>query len=145
MPRVREILDRKPGAVHTIPAETSVYEAVQRMVEQNIGSVVVMEDGEVAGIFTERDHLRRVTLAEKPLRRTPVRDVMTAKLVIVDCDTSIEDCMALMTRERIRHLPVMKDGELAGVISIGDLVKYVSDERDVEVRYLTGYIRGERV
>lgn len=145
MPRVREILDRKPGAVQMLPADASVYEAVQRMVEHNIGSLVITEDGEVAGIFTERDHLRRVTLTEKPLRNTPVREVMTARLVIVDCDTSIEDCMAIMTRERIRHLPVMRDGEIAGVISIGDLVKYVSDEREVEVRYLTEYIRGERV
>ena len=145
MTRVREILDRKQGEVHTLDAGASVYDAIERLVKHNIGCLMVMDEGQIAGIFTERDHLRRVTLAEKPLRLTPVRDVMTVRLVIVDPDTSVEDCMSIMTSERIRHLPVVRDRQCVGVISIGDLVKYVSDERAVEVRYLTEYIKGERV
>lgn len=144
MPCVSEILARKSGDVFTLTAGASVYDAIHRMVEHNIGALVVTEDGELAGIFTERDHLRRVTLAEKPLRHTAVREVMTSQLVTVDPDAGIEECMAIMTRERIRHLPVVRSRRLLGVISIGDLVKYVSEERETEVRYLTEYIRGER-
>ncbi|MEO5616153.1 MAG: CBS domain-containing protein [Candidatus Eisenbacteria bacterium] len=145
MPRVSEILAGKDGQVHTLSADASVYAAVQRMVEHNIGSLVVLDDGEIAGIFTERDYLRRVSLPERPARLTPLRDVMTASIVCVGPDSSVQECMAMMTRERIRHLPVVRGAELVGVISIGDLVKYVSDEREVELRYLTGYIKGERV
>lgn len=145
MPRVAEILAGKPGPVHTLSAEASVYDAVQRMVEHNIGSLVVLEDGEIAGIFTERDFLRRVSVPERPTRTTPLREVMTARLVCVDPDTTIHDCMAMMTRARIRHLPVVRGTELVGVISIGDLVKYLADEREVELHYLTEYIKGERV
>jgi CBS domain-containing protein len=145
MPCVSEILARKSGEVHTVSAESSVYDAIQHMVEQNIGALVVLDDGEVAGIFTERDHLRRVTLAEQPLRWTPVRAVMTERVVAVEPTGTIAECMAIMTRERIRHLPVVRGKQLVGMISIGDLVKYVSDEREVEVRYLTEYIKGERV
>ena len=145
MPRVLEILAGKTGQVHSLTADDSVYDAIQCMVEHNIGSLVVLEDGELAGIFTERDHLRRVALPERPLRLTRLREVMTPTVICVDPDTSISECMAIMTRERIRHLPVVRERQLAGVISIGDLVKYVSDERAVEVRYLTEYIKGDRV
>ncbi len=145
MPRVSEILAAKPGPVHTLPSEASVYDAIRRMVEHNIGSIVVLDPKGIAGIFTERDILRRVALPEKPARETALREVMTARLVSVDPDASVDECMALMTRERIRHLPVVRGSELAGVISIGDLVKYVSDLRAVEVGDLTRYISGDRV
>lgn len=145
MPRISEILAGKNGPVHTLPADASVYDAVLLMVEHNIGSLVLMDEGEIAGIFTERDYLRRVSMPERPARLTPVREVMTTRLVCVGPDTGVQDCMAMMTRERIRHLPVVRGRELVGVISIGDLVKYLSDEREVEVRYLTEYIKGERV
>lgn len=145
MPRISEILAGKNGRVHTLSADASVHDAVRSMVEHNIGSLVLLDNGEIAGIFTERDYLRRVSLPERPPKLTPVREVMTASPVCVGPDSGVQECMSLMTRERIRHLPVVRGGELVGVISIGDLVKYVSDEREVEVRYLTGYIKGERV
>lgn len=145
MPRVADILAGKNGQVHSVSAEASVYDAVRLMVEHNIGSLVVLDEGEIAGIFTERDYLRRVSLTERPQRLTPLRDVMTARVMCVGPDTGVQDCMSMMTRERIRHLPVVRGKELVGVISIGDLVKYVSDEREVELRYLTEYIKGERV
>lgn len=145
MPSISGILAGKNGQVHTLSADASVFDAVQLMVEHNIGSLVVLDDGEIAGIFTERDYLRRVALSERPPRLTPLREVMTAHLVCVAPDASVQDCMAMMTQDRIRHLPVVHGKELVGVISIGDLVKYVSDEREVEVRYLTKYISGERV
>jgi len=145
MPCVSEILVRKPHDVQTISAEASVYDAIQRMVEANIGALVVVEAGELVGIFTERDHLRRVTLGERSIRLTAIREVMTRRVLAVGPEATIGECMAIMTRERIRHLPVLRGRELAGMISIGDLVKYVSDEREVELRYLTEYIRGERV
>jgi len=145
MSSISEILARKRREVFAIPADASVYDAIGSLVEHNVGALVVLDDGEVAGIFTERDHLRRVTLAEKPLRLTPVRAVMTERVVAVDPAATIDECMAIMTRERIRHLPVVRERELVGMISIGDLVKYVSDERATEVRYLTEYIKGERV
>jgi len=144
MARVSEILAGKPGEVHALPADASVYDAIQSMVRHNIGSVVVMEEGELAGIFTERDVLRRVAIPERPARLTPLREVMTAHLVCVEPDTTIDDCMALMTRERIRHLPVVREGRIAGVISIGDVVKHASEEREAEVRSLTAYITGTR-
>lgn len=145
MPRVTEILVGKPGPVLTISADASVYDAIERMVEHNVGSLVVLDGETVAGIFTERDHLRRVTLPERSPRLTPIREVMTERILCVDCETSIADCMGIMTQQRIRHLPVMRGDQLAGVISIGDLVKFVADSREVEVRHLTEYIMGERV
>jgi len=144
MARVRDILAGKPGPTHTIPLTATVYEAIQRMVEHNVGALVVTDDEGIAGIFTERDHLRRVTVPERPPRATPVREVMTSKLYYVEPETEVGVCMSLMTRERLRHLPVLEGKALVGMISIGDLVKHVADERALEVRHLTGYITGDR-
>jgi CBS domain-containing protein len=142
MLRVSDILAAKGSQVVSIGPDVIVYHAVERMVQHGIGALLVMDGDAILGIFTERDHLNRVTLHDRDPRTTRVRDVMTEKLVYVSSDKTVEDCMAIMTQERIRHLPVVDDQRLAGMISIGDLVKRVSKEQEVEIRHLTDYIAG---
>jgi CBS domain-containing protein len=142
MGRVASILERKGRQVHTVGPEAIVYDAVALMVRQNVGSLLVTDDGRIQGIFTERDFLRRVTLQDRQPKWTRVRDVMTERVIVVEPHTTIEDCMSIMTRERIRHLPVVEHERVVGIISIGDLVKHLSSEREVEIRYLTEFITG---
>jgi CBS domain-containing protein len=142
MDRVQDILADKPSAVHAVPPESTVHQAIERMVRHNVGCLLVLHDDRVVGIFTERDHLRRVTLPHKDPRTTPVADVMTARVIVVDPHRTIDECMSIMTRERIRHLPVVLDGVPTGMISIGDLVKHVSQRQQGEIRSLTAYITG---
>ena len=143
MARVADILARKGPQVHEISEGATVFEAIEKMVRNNIGSLIVMEGDSIAGIFTERDFLRRVALGGLDPRKTKVREVMTDKLVCLDPGCSVQDCMALMTQKRIRHLPVLDGPHLAGLVSIGDLVRHLSDEHEVQVRYLTDYITGK--
>lgn len=140
MNTLAEILDEKDRTVLEIDAEATVFEAVELMVEHNVGSLLVTEAGEVAGIVTERDYLRRVTLEGRTDRETRVGDIMSGPLVVVTPETSIDECMAVMTDRRIRHLPVVEDGELVGMVSIGDLVKFKSKQQTFEIQYLTNYI-----
>jgi CBS domain-containing protein len=138
--RLAEILENKGGEVLQIDGDASVFEAVERMVEKNVGSLLVTEAGEITGIVTERDYLRRVTLEGREERETPVREIMSSPLIVVTPDTTIDECMALMTDRRIRHLPVVDDGSVVGVVSIGDLVKFQSRQQTFEIQYLTQYI-----
>lgn len=140
MNRLAEILEDKGGEVLQIDGDASVFEAVERMVERNVGSLLVTEAGEITGIVTERDYLRRVTLEGREERETPVREIMSSPLIVVTPDTTIDECMALMTDRRIRHLPVVDDGSVVGVVSIGDLVKFQSRQQTFEIQYLTHYI-----
>jgi len=140
MSELSEILDEKGGDVLQIEADASVFEAVRRMVSANVGSLLVLEDGEVAGIVTERDYLRRCALAERTDRDTTVREIMSSPLVVAPPETTVDECMALMTDRRIRHLPVVDEGEIVGLVSIGDLVKFKSDRQTFEIQYLTDYI-----
>jgi CBS domain-containing protein len=135
-----EILDEKGRDVLKIDGEESVFEAVRRMVEANVGSLLVTEGGEVAGIVTERDYLRRAALVGRADKETPVREIMSAPLVVATPDTPIDECMALMTDRRIRHVPVVEDGDVVGLVSIGDLVKFKSKQQSFEIQYLTEYI-----
>jgi CBS domain-containing protein len=138
--RLTDILDEKGRHVHRIGADASVYEAVERMVELNVGALLVTEGGQIAGIVTERDYLRRVALQGRTDRDTPVRDIMSSPLVITTPETTIDECMALMTDRRIRHVPVVEEGEVVGMVSIGDLVKFQSKQQAFEIQYLTDYI-----
>lgn len=140
MNRLAVILEDKGGEVFAIDADASVFEAVQQMVERNVGSLLVTVSGEITGIVTERDYLRRVALHELEDRETPVREVMSSPLIVVTPETTIDECMALMTDRRIRHLPVVEDGKVVGVVSIGDLVKFKSQQQSFEIQYLTQYI-----
>ena len=141
MSDVAKVLEAKGSEVLTIDAEATVFEAIKRMVEANVGALLVTEGGKVAGIVTERDYLRRVTLEGRTEEETLVREIMTSPLVYVTPETSVEECMAVMTERRIRHLPVFtEDRDLAGIVSIGDVVKFQSTQRDVQIRLLTDYI-----
>ncbi len=135
-----DILDEKGGHVFEIDADASVFDAVQRMVEENIGSLLVTDGGEIAGIVTERDYLRRVTLEGRTDRETAVREIMSTPLIVVAPETTVDECMALMTERRVRHLPVVDERQVVGLVSIGDLVKFTSERRAFEIRYLTDYI-----
>jgi CBS domain-containing protein len=139
MNRLAEILEEKGRVVLEIDAEASVLEAAEQMVEHNVGSLLVAERGKVAGIVTERDYLRRVAL-EGRTDEALVREIMSAPLVVATIDTSIDECMALMTDRRIRHVPVVDGGEVVGLVSIGDLVKFKSKLQSFEIQFLNDYI-----
>jgi CBS domain-containing protein len=143
MGRIKEILAVKNRQVRTIAPDATVLEAIRNMVEHNVGSILVSDGETILGIFTERDYLRRIVLEDRTSKATRVEEVMTAKLVCVDPERSVEDCMAMMTQQRIRHLPVLEGEKLVGIVSIGDLVKFLSMEREIEIRYLTDYISGK--
>jgi CBS domain-containing protein len=140
MNQLSEILDAKGHDVLRLDAEASVLEAVKRMVEANVGSLVVTNNGEDVGIVTERDYLRRVTLEGRTDRETSVREIVSSPLIIATPETTIDECKALMTDRRIRHVPVVEDGKVVGIVSIGDIVKFESDQQSFEIKYLTEYI-----
>ncbi len=142
MGRVSDLLARKSSVVHCVRPDDSVKHAIENMIEFNVGALLVMEGTEIRGIFTERDVLRRVSLAGRAPDRTPVREVMTERLVYLDPTRSIDECMAVMTSARVRHLPIVAERRLVGVISIGDVVRHLNAEREVELRYLSDYIAG---
>lgn len=144
MATVRNIIDKKGTVVHSIAEGKSVFEAIAQMVDRNVGSLVVTNDqGLPVGILTERDYLRRVALEGRSSRTTRVDEIMSSKPVLVDLDTTTEDCMRLMTRYRIRHLPVVGEGvSLGGLLSMGDIVQYLASERESEVKELQNYING---
>lgn len=137
--RLAEILEEKGGDVLEIDGESSVFEAVQLMVENNVGSLLVTERGEVAGIVTERDYLRRVTL-EGRTEEAPVREIMSSPLVVATPETTVDECMAMMTDRRIRHVPVVEEEKVVGLVSIGDLVKFKSKLQSFEIQFLNDYI-----
>jgi CBS domain-containing protein len=138
---VSDVLAEKGGEVLQIEASATVYDAIKRMVDANVGALLVTEGGRVGGIVTERDYLRRVTLEGRTEKETLVREIMTSPLVYVTPDTSVEECMAVMTERRIRHVPVFRDGrDLVGIVSIGDLVKFRSKQQGFQIKLLTDYI-----
>ena len=143
MGHVSDILDGKGRDVLRIDSASTVYDAIVKMVEGNVGALLVYEGDRLAGIVTERDYLRRVTLQGRDERTTPVREIMTSELVFVGPEASIEECMAVMTERRIRHLPVLTDDQtVVGLVSIGDVVKFQSREQSVQIRFLTEFISG---
>ncbi len=137
--RLAEILEEKGGDVLEIDADATVLDAVQQMVAMNVGSLLVTVEGEVTGIVTERDYLRRVTLEDRT-EQVPVGEIMSAPLVVATPETTIDECMALMTDRRIRHVPVVEDGKVVGLVSIGDLVKFKSKLQTFQIQFLNDYI-----
>jgi CBS domain-containing protein len=142
MHTVKELLREKGNQVWTIAPQATVYEALELMAAKNIGSLVAVEHGKVAGVFTERDYARKVILKGRSSKTTTVAELMTTDVLYVSPDDTIENCMALMTDKRLRHLPVMENGKLAGVVSIGDIVKVIISEREFTIRELERYITG---
>jgi CBS domain-containing protein len=137
--RLAEILDEKGSAVLEIDADASVLDAVQTMVENNVGSLLVTEGGDVTGIVTERDYLRRVTLQGRT-EAAPVREITSSPLVVATLETTVDECMAMMTDRRIRHIPVVDGEKVVGLVSIGDLVKFKSKLQSFEIQFLNDYI-----
>lgn len=140
MKTAADILAAKESRLLSIDADVSVLEAARVMIDANVGSMLVTVDGQITGIITERDYLRRVVLQEKGDRETTVREIMTSPLIVVTPDTSVDECMSIITERRIRHLPVAEEGDVIGLISIGDVVKFTSTQQSAQIRYLTDYI-----
>ena len=141
MDTVRDILQLKGHTIYTISPETSVYEALETLENKNLGALVVVEDdGKLDGIFTERDYARKIILKGRSSKDTRVQDIMTDDPIFVTPDTKIEECMQLMTNKFIRHLPVLENDQLVGIISIGDLVKYIINQKDFIIQNLEHYI-----
>jgi CBS domain-containing protein len=142
MRRVKDILDVKGRAVWSIDPGASVYDAMKLMADKGVGALVAMEAGRVAGVISERDYARKVILEGRSSRTTQVREIMTSHVLYAEPEQNIEECMALMTDKHIRHLPVMDQDRIVGVISIGDLVKSIITEQKFMIEQLERYIRG---
>lgn len=140
MKRVRDILTRKGNDVWSISPNASVYDAMKLMADKGIGALLVMEGEKLVGIISERDYARKVILQGRSSRTTSVEEIMTSRVAYAEPGQNIEECMAVMTEKRIRHLPVMEAGQVHGVISIGDLVKSIIDEQKFIIEQLERYI-----
>ena len=140
MKTVQQLLLNKGVEIWSIDPDATVYEALKLMADKNVGALLVIEDGRLAGIISERDYARKVILQDKSSMTVPVREIMTGQVICVSPTTSIEECMALMTTKRIRHLPVLKDDSVAGVVSIGDVVKAIISDREFIIEQLQNYI-----
>jgi CBS domain-containing protein len=141
---VRHILDKKGQFVWTIRPDDTVFAAIEEMARKDVGALVVVDNGDPIGIFTERHYARNVFLKGRSSPTTVVKDVMRTGFLYVTPDRTVEECMAIMTVERVRHLPVMDDGNLVGLISIGDLVKSIIEDREFVIDQLTNYITGTK-
>ncbi len=144
MKNVRQLLASKGSLVHHIQPEATVLQALQRMAEHDVGALVVLEEGEVVGLVSERDYARKVILRGKFSKDTLVREIMNDKPICIRSTLSVEDCMELMTNGRARHLPVVENGQVAGIISIGDVVKAIIADREMTIEELQQYITGAR-
>ena len=142
MTTIWEVLERKGHEVHTIDPEATVFDALVTMAQKNIGALVVLEHGRVAGVLSERDYARKVILRGESSKEMTVRKIMSRGVICVAPERTVAECMGLMTDMRVRHLPVVAEEKLVGVISIGDVVKAVIAEKEFIIEQLEGYIRG---
>jgi len=140
MQQVRHLLEAKGNLIYSVPPDTPVLEAIREMAAHGIGALLVMRDDTLAGIVTERDYARKVVLQGRASANTPVSEIMSANVLTVGPDTSVEECMRLCTDSRVRHLPVVEGQKVVGVLSIGDLVKAVIDAQAQEIEHLQRYI-----
>jgi len=144
MKTVAQLLRAKGHEVLSVSPETTVFAALQLMAEKDVGALIVLEGGRVVGIFSERDYARKVSLKGRSAKETPIREIMSPRVLYVRPEHTIEECMALMTNKRVRHLPVLEEDRLVGVISIGDVVKAIISEQEFVIEQLQHYITGER-
>jgi CBS domain-containing protein len=140
MKTIRQLLEAKGGAVHSIKPDARVFEALKLMADRDVGALVVLENDRLIGIISERDYARKVILQGKSSHDIPVREIMTARVVTVQPAQTVEDCMALMTNRRVRHLPIQDGERLIGILSIGDLVKEVIADQEQTIKQLESYI-----
>ena len=139
---ISEILGEKGANVWTVSPETTVYDAIQMMAEKNVGALVVAQNDRMVGMISERDYTRKVVLKGKSSKSTPVREILSEKVVQVTPDTTVQDCLKLMTQHRIRHLPVLQEDKLRGIVSIGELVNWVISAQSTTIQQLQTYITG---
>jgi CBS domain-containing protein len=144
MSKIQDLLTSKGDEVWSLGPAHSVYQAIEMMAAKGVGALTVLSDeGLLIGIISERDYARKVILQGKSSKTTTVAEIMTREVISVDPENRVEECMALMTARRVRHLPVLVDGKLVGMISVGDLVKSIIDEQSTTINQLQGYIRGD--
>jgi CBS domain-containing protein len=142
MVRVKQLLSRKGDQVWSIEDEEPVFEAIQMMADKHVGALPVTRHGELVGVISERDYARKVILLGRSSAETPVWQIMSTPVVTVSPDEDVRQCMEIMTHKRIRHLPIVADGQMVGVISIGDLVRAVIEEQDYTIEQLEKFIAG---
>jgi CBS domain-containing protein len=142
MQTVNQLLSAKGGQIFSVAPTDSVFMAIEMMATRHVGALLVMSQGELLGILSERDYARKVILKKRSSHDTPVGDIMTSPAVTVTPSDTVHHCMQLMTERRIRHLPVMESGRVVGILSIGDLVKAVIDEQSAHIEQLERYIAG---
>jgi CBS domain-containing protein len=140
MQTVNQLLQRKGYEIETIDSSASVFEALKLMADKEIGSLIVIQEENVVGLFTERDYARNIILKGRTSKETQVNEIMSSQVIAVKPEQTTEECMAIMTEKRVRHLPVMKDDKLVGIISIGDLVKAIIEEQQFVIEQLVSYI-----
>jgi len=140
---VQSILDRKGLQFWAVRPDQSVYEAIEMMANRGVGALLVMSGDEMVGILSERDYARKVTLKGRNSKETMVRDIMSSPVFSVNPHESVQDCMGYMTERRIRHLPVVEEGRVIGVLSIGDLIKWIISEQEATIQQLHNYIAGK--
>jgi CBS domain-containing protein len=144
MKTVREMLLNKGNRIYSISPDRKIFEALQLMAEKEVGALIVLDGESLVGIFSERDYARKVALEGKSSKECLVREIMSPNVIYVEVDTTTDECMALMVNKKVRHLPVYEKGKLVGVISIGDVVNAVIDEKEFEIEQLVKYITGSR-
>ena len=144
MTTVKSVLHTKGNNIYSIAPEATVFDALKIMAEKNIGALLVMQQEKVVGIFSERDYARKIVLKGESSHTTAVQDVMTSGVLSVHSEQSIDECMALMTDKHVRHLPVIENGNLIGLVSIGDIVKTIISEHEYTIKQLENYITGSR-
>ena len=144
METIRQVLDKKGHEVFSVGLDETVYDSIKKMADKNVGSLVVMEGDKLVGIMTERHYARNVFLKGRSSPTTPVRDIMETNVVFVRPDQSVEECMAIMTEKAVRHLPVIDQGNVVGIISIGDLVKDMISDQTFVIEQLVQFIHGGR-
>ncbi|MFB3063915.1 MAG: CBS domain-containing protein [Gammaproteobacteria bacterium] len=142
MNTLNQLLKSKSREVWSIGPDASVYDAIHLMAEKGIGALVVLKDESLVGIISERDYARQVVLKDRSSKETLVKDIMSGKVIYADPDQTVDECLAVMTEKRIRHLPVMDGGQMVGLISMGDLVKTIIAEQKVTIDQLERYITG---
>ena len=141
--KISEVLQRKSGDVWWLAPDATVYEAIELMADRGVGALLVMSDGKLVGILSERDYARKVILKGKHSKETVISEIMTNDVISVTPDESVDDCMEIMTRNRVRHLPVVDGDSVVGMVSIGDLVKWIISGQEAAIRQLEDYISGK--